>query len=93
MVIVSFLNDQTLYIKKDTILNGYKVISDDSKKEYSLEKVDSNSVNGEALRLSTVNPVITIAGFIGTVDYFSVGNNPENAILFKSTAIKSISKK
>jgi hypothetical protein len=90
MVIVSFLNDQTLHIKKDTILNGYKVTSDDSKKEYYLEKVYSNSINGEASRLSTVNPMIGIAGFIGTVDYFSVGNDPDNAILFKSSSIKSI---
>jgi hypothetical protein len=95
-VTVTFLDGQTLNIEEGTILNGYKATAGDSNVEYYLENTYSNSINGdlssngEPSSLSTVNPMVGIAGFIGTVDYFSVGHDTENNILYKSSSVKSV---
>ncbi|WP_413299708.1 hypothetical protein AA0X95_16590 [Bacillus sp. 1P10SD] len=96
MVLITFLDGQSIVINEDTILNGYKATAGDSKTEYYLENLYSNSINGrlsfngEPSSLSTAIPMVGIAGFIGTVDYFSIGRDTENNVLYKATSVKSI---
>lgn len=92
MVLITFLDGQTIQINEDTILNGYKATDG----EYYLEQLYSNSINGklsfnkEASAFSTAIPMVGIAGFIGSVDYFSIGLDTENNVLYKATSVKSI---
>ncbi|MGV2487598.1 UNVERIFIED_CONTAM: hypothetical protein FOS07_27225 [Bacillus mycoides] len=92
MVLITFLDGKTIQINEDTVLNGYKATDG----AFYLENLYSNSINGklssngEPSNLSTVNPMVGIAEFIGTVNYFSIGHDTENAVLYKATSVKSV---
>lgn len=92
MVIINFLDGSHLEIQADTILNGYK--KTDSDKEFYLANVFTDSIDGQfskdGSKLATVNPQIGILGFILSVDFFSVGSDTENNIVYLSTAVKSV---
>ncbi|MDM5283794.1 MULTISPECIES: hypothetical protein [Peribacillus] len=96
MVLITLIDGQTLEINEDTVLNGYKATAADSDTEFYLNQLYSNSINGklsfnkEASALNTAIPMVGIAGFIGSVDYFSIGLDTDNAVLYKATAVKSV---
>lgn len=93
MVIINFLDGESIEIYEDTVLNGYNKSPDDGK-EFYLSNVYTDSINGqfskEGSRLSTVNPKIGIIGFILSVDCFSIGFNTEDNIVYLSSAVKSV---
>jgi len=93
LVIINFIDGESIEIFEDTVLNGYNKAPDDGK-EFYLNNVYSDSVNGqfskEGSRLSTVNPKIGILGFILSVDCFSVGHDTINNVVYLSSAVKSV---
>ncbi|MCG7377408.1 hypothetical protein MH215_10410 [Paenibacillus sp. ACRSA] len=94
MIVITFLDDSSITIENDTVLNGYKNDSDDPKESYYLRQVYSNSIDGsegkEASRLTTVDGKVGVMGFILSVDCFSIGRNTESNILYRSSAVKSV---
>jgi hypothetical protein len=90
-VVITMCDGESLYIKEDTVINGYET----DKEEFYLSNVYSNSLNNqlglsEPCKFATTNPMVGVSGFLGTVDYFSIGNNTEDNILYRTSAIKSI---
>ncbi|MGN7354427.1 hypothetical protein ACTHPJ_24090 [Paenibacillus amylolyticus] len=94
MVEITFLDDSSITIEKDTVLNGFKNDSDDPKEAYYLRQVYSNSIDGsesdEASRLATVDGKVGVMGFILSVDCFSIGRDTVGNILYRSSAVKSV---
>lgn len=94
MVKITFLDGSSILIKKDTVLNGYKNYSDNPEREYYLQQVFSNSIDGmegyEASRLVTVDEKVGVMGFILSVDCFSIGQYEESNTLYLSSAVKSV---
>lgn len=94
MVKITLLDGEEITLESGTVLNGYKNSSNDPTKEFYLEAVYSNSIDGiegkEASRLATVNAKVGIMGFILSVDCFSIGRDFTNSVMYRSSAVKSV---
>jgi hypothetical protein len=85
---ITFCDGEQLYVTDEKfILNGW-VATEDERNEYYCKMVYETV--GEHYEFETFNPIVGIAGFIGKVDYFSVGRDTENCKIYKSTSVKSI---
>lgn len=91
MVKITFVDGTNLVINRNTVLNGFK---NDTGDVFYLENYFKDSVDGQFSKhgsmLATVNPMVGIAGFILSVDCFSVGQDTENNVIYFSSAVKSV---
>lgn len=95
-LVINFIDGDTLEINDSTVVNGY-VADHRTNQEFDLKKVFSNSFNAshttEASMVATAIPQIGYASLIHEVDWISIGQEPEFATLYKTSSIKSISRK
>lgn len=91
------IDGEKIKIKEDTLLVG--MVNDDSSLEsdgmFYSKQIYVNTLQGDlgTSALATASPLVGVMGFLATIDFFSIGDDVDNSemIIYKSTAVKSIS--
>lgn len=95
-LVITFINGEELELVDSSILNGYVNIHKQNKK-IGLEKIFSNSFDGLHTNvfslIATSTPQLGYASLISESDWITVGKNSEFATFYKTSSIKSISRK
>ncbi|MDN5371488.1 MAG: hypothetical protein PWR19_534 [Carnobacterium sp.] len=95
-LIITFLDGEKLELCDSSIINGYINIEQPDK-EFKLEKIFSTSFDAgytnEASLVATKTPQLGYASLINEVEWISVGSNTDFSTFYKTTSIKSISRK
>ncbi|MEH7490864.1 hypothetical protein [Neobacillus niacini] len=93
MVKITFLDGTEVLIESDTVLNGFKNYSKEPH-EFYLSGEYTDSIDGQfsknGSRLATADARVGIAGFLLSVDCFSVGYDTEETVLYFTSAVKSV---
>ncbi|AEB29812.1 hypothetical protein CAR_c11200 [Carnobacterium sp. 17-4] len=95
-LVITFIDGEELELIESSILNGYVTTHKQNKKN-GLEKIFSNSFDGLHTNvfslIATSTPQLGYASLISEADWITVGKNSEFATFYKTSSIKSISRK
>ena len=95
-LVITFIDGEQLELCDSSIINGYINIHEPNK-EYELKKIFSNSFNAihtnESSMIATSTPQIGYASLIDEADWITIGTDTDFATFYKTSSIKSISRK
>lgn len=95
-LVITFIDGEQLELTSSSIINGY-INSHKPNKNYELKKVYSNSFNAihtnEDSLIATSTPQLGYASLINEADWISIGEDNNFATFYKTSSIKSISRK
>lgn len=95
-IVISFIDGNQLELCDSSIINGYVNINKETNK-YELKKVFSTSFIALHTKVTTLLneniPQLGYAGLINEMDWISIGVNTDFATFYKTSSIKSISRK
>ena len=95
-IVISFVDGNQLELCDSSIINGYVNINKETNK-YELKKAFSTSfmeLHNKVTSLLNYNvPQLGYAGLINEMDWISIGDNTDFSTFYKTSSIKSISRK
>ncbi|MCM3512577.1 MULTISPECIES: hypothetical protein [Carnobacterium] len=95
-LVITFIDGEQLELCDSSIINGYINVHE-LNKEYELKKIFSNSFNAihtnESSMIATSTPQIGYASLIDEADWITIGTDTDFATFYKTSSIKSISRK
>ena len=95
-LVITFIYGEQLELNSSSIINGY-VNSHKPDKNYELKRIFSNSFDAthtnESSKIATITPQLGYASLINEADWISIGKDPDFATYYKTSSIKSISRK
>lgn len=95
-LVITFIDGEQLEINDSSIINGYVNIHKPNK-NYELKKTFSNSFNAhhtdEISLIATSTPQLGYASLIAEADWISIGTDIDFSTFYKTSSIKSISRK
>ncbi|MER2226138.1 MAG: hypothetical protein ABS916_03695 [Carnobacterium sp.] len=95
-LVITFIDGEQLELTSSSIINGY-INSHKPDKNYELKRVFSNSFDAihtnESSQIATITPQLGYASLINETDWISIGKDTHFATFYKTSSIKSISRK